>query len=711
MSLQSTEAVLSIIYICYCILNAKSAELKAEDLRRADRPTQSSQIEQCGFVPENHSIEEFEQRKTDSDASQKTIAQQSKELEERGDENVGPKIQILNATPGSISKTDKAACSRKYVAFEHSSNILALDGDHTIKLSTNHGLTWDSLPGWPEEMSEQLSLHSIQLQRDTTYRSCRAYLFSKKLQNSVLYFTDNAGATWTQWNLGSIQKQISKRYSYFKNKEGFSKVIEIDKIKSLPETKDVIMISIHVQDTNVALDFFLQFLSADHGLTWKLLDPVDAAKMPDNMYVSTTCKFGNDFRNDHTKSETLILSVVFEKSTGITKKSSGLQSFSGQAGKLHASHNLGKTWQVVDDLKDELVAHLKVTGLYIFAITASLNNTETDSSSLYVSNNGGQNFQKIDFDICIPESYTLSELLPSGIQTYGSIVVVYQQVTIEVTNKHNEAPQLHRAQCTFLSDSTGMNYYLIDQLLDEKPCITLGVQRTIYNIPGCKKTFMLFSQHTENNQVCKILATKISHDYGASWSDVKIDSPKSTAIASSTKGTLKSLTPKLLEENGFSPLSQIFTLNAVVSGDSCTELNSKTKQRTFITRDGGELFELSLEFPTKVIRANQDKVMVALPQMLQASGTPISEIYYSFDQGRSWEKYELNLQFKPANVMALPSDGSKARFLFSGTAYLADICGGKPQKQDIGNLDFIVDFSDMCSALPSVYSSGILFSS
>jgi hypothetical protein len=106
--------------------------------------------------------------------------------------------------------------------------------------------------------------------------------------------------------------------------------------------------------------------------------------------------------------------------------------------------------------------------------------------------------------------------------------------------------------------------------------------------------------------------------------------------------------------------------------------------KTWVSRDGGASWDLAIDQPCHFSFGDLGNIILAVPYFGEEH-KPVDILYYSLDQGKTWNEEKLERAIRPSTVTTT-TDGSSTRFVFNG------LIGDKE------SVFYTVDFSDAFDA-------------
>lgn len=162
--------------------------------------------------------------------------------------------------------------------------------------------------------------------------------------------------------------------------------------------------------------------------------------------------------------------------------------------------------------------------------------------------------------------------------------------------------------------------------------------------------------------------TKISVDNGLTWSNLKVvDEENADSFGCDiTRPERCSLQGYFYNLKLSNPSAGIILMTGSVGDDN--EFDRKDR-KTFISRDGGLTWRVAHNSSGLYATGDLGNIIVYIPSPSYKDGDVQSKLYFSLDQGRTWNQYELAdalFYIHPLELINTTPDGSGSKFILSG---------------------------------------------
>ncbi|EGV62208.1 Oligoxyloglucan reducing end-specific cellobiohydrolase [Yamadazyma tenuis ATCC 10573] len=183
----------------------------------------------------------------------------------------------------------------------------------------------------------------------------------------------------------------------------------------------------------------------------------------------------------------------------------------------------------------------------------------------------------------------------------------------------------------------------------------------------------------------KDVISQISFNDGKDWNPLKVDDESCTGDDCS----LHLLTSSQMDGEGKFVTGPTPGIVLGVGNTGKKLDHGFEHMRTFISRDGGASWKQALDKPCMYSFGDLGNIIVALPYFGKKQGST-NTLYYSLDQGLSWDSKELDVAFFPLSV-STTVDGTGTHFLITG---LIDNTPEKTGDYDFSEVLYSLDFSE-----------------
>ncbi|CCH58669.1 hypothetical protein TBLA_0A08800 [Henningerozyma blattae CBS 6284] len=418
-----------------------------------------------------------------------------------------------------------------------------------------------------------------------------------------------------------------------------------------------------------------EYVSNNYGKTFREIKPSNDYEQDDAIiFDNLECSFAKISSKSNIKLDDSSLICTYEIEREQDKDIPVLTSV-----EFFITNDWGRTLTHIPVLEDLVVTNYKILNNHILVVTREDKYNEYSPKKVWVSTDGKE----------FKEAYLPTQLrysVDGYIQedSTGRIILPISKNEDEDLQKHHGMGEI------LISDSTGLKFEKIDWGLDNKQ----GYMSLI--IPEHLKGTMMgtfVSISTDNKGHGRNYRkgnTKISTDNGISWSNLKIVDPENRSKYSCNIDDVDicSLHSFFVFQNMAVPTAGILMTIGIV-GDG-TNL-SWTDAQTFVSRDGGLTWKLAFQYPILFSFGDMGNVIVAVPFRGDIDDDPESEIYYSLDQGLTWEEYQLEHPIFPTELVTTTPDGSGSTFLLSGISMSNP--GDLKELSGSANFLYTIDFS------------------
>ncbi|CAI4302936.1 ADQ_G0006330.mRNA.1.CDS.1 [Saccharomyces cerevisiae] len=327
---------------------------------------------------------------------------------------------------------------------------------------------------------------------------------------------------------------------------------------------------------------------------------------------------------------------------------------------LAFSSDGGKTFKDFDEFKDKIVTQYKILKSYVVVLTQDDGNNEMSSTDIWISNDAST-FQKAQ----LPTQFRHVKVIKIREDSIGRIILL---ISTEITNEENTDPDLSEI---FISDSQGLKFSPVEwtpnhQFGNFRLTFPDFLKGTIF---GSFRPSIDYSNH-QGNYTENIARgeTKISVDNGLTWSNLKVvDEENADSFGCDiTRPERCSLQGDFYNLKLSNPSAGIILMTGSVGDDN--EFDWKDR-KTFISRDGGLTWRVAHNSSGLYATGDLGNIIVYIPSPSYKDGDVQSKLYFSLDQGRTWNQYELAdalFYIHPLKLINTTPDGSGSKFILSG---------------------------------------------
>lgn len=514
---------------------------------------------------------------------------------------------VQGFTP-EVSSVVHDTLSNSLLYFDDSSNVLNLNQE-VVTISKDDGKTWERIDDLPGTI---VSLWSDSIDRN------RAFAFTSSNKH---YITTDKGSNWRELLFDvSTTASVTVQTNFANSK----------------------LLMVTIQDCSSAGgDPFVNIKCS--SAVFYTEDGFDSAPKKLSLPNVRSCTFVKTNENFVVGDDKRILCTADEyDSFNLVKLSTTYESSDWFTTSALISDTTGT-------LSSSLILELKVVDSFIVAIVQTDRYDKSSQVDFYVSKDGSR-FRKLDLNVDMRRAMYV--LLPSTPNSLHIAVWSYK-------NSMDTFPlaDLYR------SDSSGLFFAksaasVLGGILGD-----VAADR-VQNIDGA----------WISNEVLGVdamglpnLKSRISIDDGITWEVLKVTDQD---CSNDEKCSLNILTSQERDGEGklvTGPTPGI--LMAVGSVGLHGRSNDLSAQKTYISRDGGLQWKETLSFPAAFSFGDQGNIILAFPYMTSLDGKNSTfmtkEIYFSLDQGDSWEQYSLDKEILPV-VVTTTIDGSSSKFIVMG---------------------------------------------
>ncbi|CCE64234.1 hypothetical protein TPHA_0H00230 [Tetrapisispora phaffii CBS 4417] len=580
----------------------------------------------------------------------------------------------------------KSGFSYLLTSFDDSSVLLRVEKNSLLR-------TEDNGKSWEKVKIDSKDSKVVYVHVDELYPGSRASL---RTEYNETYITNDKGKTWTKLNINVP-----------KNMKGPSDTCWI---KSHPLDNKILLASCRSlikgdssKNTSFQNMYMAQlyFISTDTGKTFKQIDSkIDLSGKKNIRSLITDCKFGISSSKSMLTSLSDTIVCKSNLVQGIEQKPKETQNKSDTGAKDKRDDylynvkraagtilfNNGKSndppmtsvmteskyfeisiknpsnTKIIESLKEKTIESFFVFDQQLVAITIDDRYNKNSSKKVWISKDGKE----------YKEAHLPTQLrfyVAGGLRedAAGRLLLTINRKKGQKSKRNDYVTEI------LISDSKGEKF----SDLSFMDTTTLGNSffQTFAHLPGTiigtftsMNSFHGGNRKDDSNERKKSSPskiTKISIDNGNFWSNLKVVDPDNKKNFKCDIDDYENCSIQLLM-GGFvssEPSAGIITVIGVVSDGVSFNWDDA---KTFISRDGGESWQVALDFPSITTSGDYGNIIVAVPFNPESDGDPESELYYSLDQGRSWTEYQLEEQIIPIELISTTLDGSGSKFMLLG---------------------------------------------
>ncbi|SJM87275.1 probable Vacuolar protein sorting/targeting protein 10 [Zygosaccharomyces bailii] len=535
-------------------------------------------------------------------------------------------------------------------AFDDSTTLLMVQ-KKGLFVSFDNGGKWEAPEGVPAEV--------IMVDVDEYHRHDRAFAVTNDFQ---YYITEDQGKHWRhiQPPKGSNDFTFCELDSHPLNRDYFLLRCSDCSTVSLPGFGEFSKRAMFIPSCKEE-----SYVSSNGGKSFRKLESPQHPSQSGSQYLGVICKFGVNSADSKLKSGANFIYCLEGQ----------MDEWFQTNGVLFYTSDFGKTTKMVDQFKDVTVSDFQVLDSHILAYTLEDRFNRLSAAQLWVSSDGF-NFKKA----YLPTLLRYTSLYDATEDSLGRIVLPLSTMMEE----SNSASQI------LLSDSSGLKF----SILQVTPEDILGFS-TIATSPNLRGTmwadFMSITnrpfRHAEKDKPNHL--SKVTFDSGATWSNLKVVDPtnrhKKLFHCDINDVEHCSLHKFFGDPVPIGSAGILMTLGTI--GDGTESMWEDIM--TFISRDGGATWEVAFEYPCAYAFGDLGNIILAMPIYPDEDNDPQGEFYYSLDQGKSWEEYQLEVPITPMDLLSTTPDGSGLNFIIS--SFNLD---NSPNNGDADSFFYTIDFSE-----------------
>ncbi|EIW11828.1 hypothetical protein SCEN_C01820 [Saccharomyces cerevisiae] len=539
-------------------------------------------------------------------------------------------LPLLNAEK-FVPKVTEAPIETSFnlVSFDDSNTSIRLDGWGVVWISFDAGENWETV----KEIEERIFRFTV----DPFHGQERGFAFI--CESPKFYITDDRGESWRALTIPSSEEYLDG--------DCF--------ITTHPRNKELLIANCYsyMIDADVLYDPSEIYLSNDGESFFKIKPSLEKKK--DDDITTSSCHFIKSSKDsDFTGNDTSILCLFSNREYDEEYRLTATYT------QLAFSSDGGKTFKDFDEFKDKIVTQYKILKSYVVVLTQDDGHNEMSSTDIWISNDAST-FQKAQ----LPTQLRHVKVIKIREDSIGRIILL---ISTEITNEENADPDLSEI---FISDSQGLKFSPVEWT----PNHQFGNFRLTF--PDFLKGTIFGSFHPSidysNHQVnyTENIArgeTKISVDNGLTWSNLKVvDEENADSFGCDiTRPERCSLQGYFYNLKLSNPSAGIILMTGSVGDDN--EFDRKDR-KTFISRDGGLTWRVAHNSSGLYATGDLGNIIVYIPSPSYKDGDVQSKLYFSLDQGRTWNQYELAdalFYIHPLELINTTPDGSGSKFILSG---------------------------------------------
>ncbi|CAI7173436.1 CGH_1_collapsed_G0006330.mRNA.1.CDS.1 [Saccharomyces cerevisiae] len=539
-------------------------------------------------------------------------------------------LPLLNAEK-FVPKVTEAPIEISFnlVSFDDSNTSIRLDGWGVVWISFDAGENWETV----KEIEERIFRFTV----DPFHGRERGFAFI--CESPKFYITDDRGESWRALTIPSSEEYLDG--------DCF--------ITTHPTSKELLIANCYsyMINADVLYDPSEIYLSNDGESFFKIKPSLEKKK--DDDITTSSCHFIKSSKDsDFTGNDTSILCLFSNREYDEEYRLTATYT------QLAFSSDGGKTFKDFDEFKDKIVTQYKILKSYVVVLTQDDGNNEMSSTDIWISNDAST-FQKAQ----LPTQLRHVKVIKIREDSIGRIILL---ISTEITNEENADPDLSEI---FISDSQGLKFSSVEwtpnhQFGNFRLTFPDFLKGTIF---GSFRPSIDYSNH-QGNYTENIARgeTKISVDNGLTWSNLKVvDEENADSFGCDiTRPERCSLQGDFYNLKLSNPSAGIILMTGSVGDDN--EFDWKDR-KTFISRDGGLTWRVAHNSSGLYATGDLGNIIVYIPSPSYKDGDVQSKLYFSLDQGRTWNQYELAdalFYIHPLKLINTTPDGSGSKFILSG---------------------------------------------
>lgn len=618
----------------------------------------------------------------------------------------------------------KGGFTNRIIRFDDSHQLLSLSKNYELKYSSNAGESWDSsnlpkqvksmkdfsnmeMEKWDDVLKDKNYFIPLRIAKDHFHSDKRTFILQNGLHNGFLVSEDK-GASFDlismKGYIDDVVKKILKKNPKI-NADSFE--LEDYFLDTIYTNSDFnnILVNYYITltgksseiDNRVGMSFQISFVSKDKGKSFTFMDS------PSDGFFPTECEFLDKETGDKTSTSEL---YCLQRSYELVEDSESVSGIQETMSQLIRSSNLGQSFEVIDETKDLYVTWLSIFHPYILVYVSKDKFNPNGEQELYISNDQGKTFKKANVPT---DTNNKDEDHYFFAQPQDDVVVLTKSIFKK--EAEDEMDLFNIRQKVYISDSSGLRFSALDDLLQDSPITDYGDMFTyvsrLFNFKGVlalsRQKMDFLRQDSKDGSVDLVIdPALISFDDGNSWETFNVKNDKdfmcNPEVSTNCKFRMALGLSEFVSLYGIDVGERLMTpgiasIKGIISDDSVMDSGVVDKKTmTFITRDFGKTWEKAFNHEVHFAYGDYGNIIVGVHGDPNSDGDFIQEFYFSLDQGQTWEEYELKEENAEdgmlfwSNIKPLVSDGSGFQFIASG--YKVD---GSRMNTDF---HYIIDFSD-----------------
>lgn len=519
-------------------------------------------------------------------------------------------LSLTTAYTPDISVVKNKSPAREIKYFDDSSNLLVLRDEHLL-ISKNDGKSFEEIPDIKDPI--------IYFEMDPTNKN-RAFAMTLSQKQ---YITEDQGNKWRTFEIDIFNGEMAS----------------IPKITFNFENPNYLMISNYECPEGQRLNrnckhryFFTKdgFKSKPNKL------PVDAH----------VCRFAKSTKTSKIgKSETIFCTVNQLNSYGHI-----VESHLYNSNDFFQNKNEIKI-KPLDSSSGEII-DVKIEEDFMIVVLRMDKFNEKSLINAYVSRDG-ENFVRADLDIDI--KYGVMSFLPSSVSSLFLTIMDFNSRAFQTASFYgSDSSGLHFTK--LLDNVAGGNIQKIENI-DGAWIANIGVDS---NNPYDGDKSLL--DNLFGGTYAKSIVSKVSINDGKDWSLIKLND-NSCKIEDECSLHLWDFTE--LDGEGKFVTGPTPGILLGVGNKGKNLAHEFEKMKTYVSRDGGVTWNKALDFPAVFAFGDQGNVILAVPYNGKKKYEAAKHFYFSLDQGKSWEKVDLEHPIYPLSILTT-IDGTSRKFIIGG---------------------------------------------
>lgn len=573
------------------------------------------------------------------------------------------------------SEKDKSGFTQ-ILRFDDSKVVLKCrSGGESFRISEDNGVSWNEveLPTGSSDSSHKI----ISLSLDKNHKANSAYLSS----NLGVYSTDDKGRSWKELHFfdENHHPMNFQNGAEFEEIEGmpFANV----EIESHPLIEKVKIINVEgIVPGDEKLTFIRNSFFSTNGVDFTSVvakSRISEESKNLNMYCSFALK---SKKSSLTQLKDLVLCHQTPISNAFDEDVSSRFFFTDTKFK--------ELTPFAEYLQEFSPSELFISENHLYILTVSDRFNKDSPGRLWRLEDGSTDtFEEIPLGTQIRKSFVNLDEIDGRVV----ITILHRNKNDKPDDKEKDGPGFKDlfslSTEALISDSYGKNFRFLS--FEEDGMLSLSVETSTF----VKKTMFATWADSTPRFGFGYSRSKVSFDLGNTWNKLNVNDPEGKwtfdcDITSDTNNCgLQILFMRSV--NMFQDAENFFTPGIISAVGSVNEKPAPldfSKIGTFISRDDGKSWEKALDFPCRIAMGDYGNIILAVPFDPASDKDEQSEFYYSLDQGKTFQEYQLDRSFYPVDLSPSALDGSGDSFMLLANSFSADF-------KTVEFVSYVIDFS------------------